>query len=115
MGYNASQKEKKLVTILELAMEMYARGYHFKPVDIYKSHAHKFIVSNGGLILPFAALPNIGAAAAQGIITSRNEGEYISVEDFQGRTRLNKSAMDMLRKENCFDGLPEKTQISLFA
>jgi len=115
MGYGASQKEKKLITILELAMEMYARGYHFKPVDIYKSDAHKFIVSNGGLILPFAALPNIGAAAAQGIITSRNEGEYISIEDFQGRTRLNKNAMDMLRKENCFDGLPEKTQISLFA
>lgn len=115
LGYNASQKEKKLLTILELALEMYARGFHFKPVDIYKSDAHKFIVDNGGLILPFAALPNVGTAAAQGIINSRNDGEYISVEDFQGRTRLNKSAMDMLREENCFAGWPEKTQISLFA
>jgi len=96
-------------------MEMYARGFHFKPVDIYRSEAHKFIVCEGGLILPFAALPNIGAAAAQGIVSSRNDGQYISVEDFQARTRLNKSGMDMLRKENCFGGLPEKTQISLFA
>jgi DNA polymerase-3 subunit alpha (Gram-positive type) len=115
LGYNASQKEKKLVTILELAMEMYARGFHFKPVDIYKSDAQKFILADGGLILPFAALPNIGAAAAQGVMKSRNDGEYVSVEDFQVRTRLNKSAMDMLRKEHCFEGLPEKTQISLFA
>ena len=115
LGYDASPKEKKLLTILELAMEMYARGFHFKPVDIYRSDAHKFLVADGGLILPFAALPNIGSAAAQGVISSRNDGHYISVEDFQARTRLNKSAMDMLRKENCFNGMPEKTQISLFA
>ncbi len=115
LGYGASQKEKKLLTILELALEMYARGYHFQPVDIYKSDARKFKLTESGLILPFAALPNIGAAAAQGVINSRNDGEYMSVEDFQLRTRLNKSAMDMLRKENCFAGLPEKNQISLFA
>ena len=114
LGYNAAQKEKKLLTILELAMEMYARGFHFKPVDIYKSDARKFIAADNGLILPFAALPNIGAAAAQAVIESRNDGDYISIEDFQARTRLNKSAMDILRKGNCFEGLPEKTQISLF-
>jgi len=115
MGINAPQKDKKLLTVLELAMEMYARGYYFYPVDIYKSDARKFIVAKQGLILPFAALPNVGVSAAQGIMDSRNEGEYVSIEDFQGRTRLNKTAMDILRQENCFNELPEKTQISLFA
>jgi DNA polymerase-3 subunit alpha (Gram-positive type) len=115
LGYNAAQKEKKLQIILELAMEMYARGFHFKPVDIYRSDARRFVVEGGGLILPFAALPNIGLTAAQGIVNSRHEGEYLSVEDFQNRTRLNKSAMEMLRQENCFRDLPEKTQLSLFA
>lgn len=115
LGMNASQKEKKLVPVLEMALEMYARGFYFKPVDIYKSDAQKFAVADGGLILPFAALPNVGAAAAQAVINSRKEGPYISVENFQARTRLNKSAMDILRKGKCFAGLPEKTQISLFA
>jgi DNA polymerase-3 subunit alpha (Gram-positive type) len=115
MGQNAPQKDKKLITILELAMEMYARGFEFYPVDIYKSKAQKFVVSGKGLILPFAALPNVGASAAQGIVVSREEGEYLSIEEFQNRTHLNKSAMDILRKENCFSGIPEKTQISLFA
>ncbi|NLN87015.1 MAG: hypothetical protein GX133_05345, partial [Syntrophomonadaceae bacterium] len=59
--------------------------------------------------------PNIGLAAAQGIISSRQEGKYLSIEDFQVRTHLNKSGMDALRKENCFAGLPEKNQMSLFA
>ncbi len=115
LGFSASQKEKKLVTILELALEMYARGFSFYPVDIYKSDARKFIVTQGGLLLPFAALPNVGMAAAQAVVSSRKGGEYISVEDFQARSRLNKSAMEMLRQEGCFANLPEKTQISLFA
>lgn len=115
LGFNAPQKEKKLQTVLELVMEMYARGFHFKPVNIYESDARKFIISGDGLLLPFAALPNIGVSAAQGIISSRKDGAYLSIEDFQARSRLNKSAMDTLRKENCFIGLPEKNQISLFA
>ncbi len=115
LGFSATQKEKRLQTVLELALEMYARGFHFLPVDIYKSDARKFIISGNGLRLPFAALPNIGLAAAQGIISSRQEGKYLSIEDFQARTHLNKSGMDVLRKENCFAGLPEKNQMSLFA
>lgn len=115
MGYNASQKEKKLVTILELAMEMYARGYGFLPVDIYESDARKFMVKGNKLLLPFAALPNIGEAAAQGVVGARADGPFISVEDFQVRTHLNKSAMELLRQENCFADLPEKSQMSLFA
>ncbi|MDD4775446.1 MAG: PolC-type DNA polymerase III [Syntrophomonas sp.] len=115
LGFNASHKEKRLLTVLELALEMYARGFHFQPVDIYKSDARKFIISGSGLIMPFAALANIGAAAAQGIISSRQNGDYLSIEDFQVRTRLNKSGMDILRQENCFADLPEKNQMSLFA
>ena len=115
LGFGTTQKERRLQTVLELALEMYARGFHFQPVDLYQSDARKFKISGNGLLLPFAALPNIGLAAAQGIISSRQEGEYLSIEDFQVRTHLNKSGMDALRKENCFAGLPEKNQMSLFA
>ncbi|MBP1762029.1 MAG: polymerase polC-type, partial [Firmicutes bacterium] len=115
MGYSASQKDKKLVTILELAMEMYARGFGFLPVDIYESDAKKFVIKGNSLLLPFAALPSIGAAAAQGVVNARIDGPFISIEDFQTRTHLNKSAMELLRQENCFEGMPEKSQLSLFA
>ena len=115
MGYNAPPKDKKMVTILELAMEMYARGFHFAPVDIYQSDAHKYVVKDNSLLLPFAALPNIGAAAAQGVMAAREGEPFISIEDFQNRTHLNKNAMELLRQGNCFEGLPEKSQLSLFA
>lgn len=114
-GMAASQKDKKLVPILELAMEMFARGFCFYPVDLYHSSADKFLVNNDGLLLPFSALPNVGVSAAQGIITAREQSEFVSVEDFQIRSRLNKTAIEVLRKYGCFEGLPESTQISLFA
>jgi len=113
-GMGASQKDKKLLPILEVALEMLARGFRFYPVDIYHSLAHKFTILNDGLLLPFSALPNVGVAAAQGIVAAREEAEFISVEDFQHRTHTNKTAMDVLRDYGCFNDLPEKTQISLF-
>ncbi|WP_276619053.1 PolC-type DNA polymerase III [Syntrophomonas wolfei] len=113
-GLSASQKDKKLLPVLEVAMEMYARGFTFQPVDIYESDASKFLVVDNALLLPFSALPNVGAAAAHGIIESREGGSFISVEDFQQRSRLNKTAMEVLRKFDCFNHLPETSQVSLF-
>ncbi|MDD3878639.1 MAG: PolC-type DNA polymerase III [Syntrophomonas sp.] len=113
-GLSASQKERKLLPVFEVALEMYARGFSFRPVDIYKSDANKYLVADNALLLPFSALPNVGAAAAQGIIESRDGGNYISVEDFQQRSRLNKTAMEVLRKFDCLNHLPETSQISLF-
>ncbi len=114
LGYQASQKDKKLIPILELSLEMYARGFQFYPVDIFKSSADKFMAKNNGLILPFSALPNVGITAARGIAEAVKQGAFVSVEDFQQRTHLNKTAMDVLRRYHCFSGLPESTQISLF-
>ena len=113
-GLTASQKDRKLLPVLELVLEMYARGFSFYPIDIYKSDAEKFLVEGKGLRLPFCALPNIGVSAAQGIVKAREEKDFLSIEDFQIRTHLNKTGMDLLRKNQCLAGLPETTQISLF-
>lgn len=114
MGMAAPQKDKKLLPILEVALEMLARGFKFHPVSIYQSRADKFIIQDQGLLLPFSALPNVGMSAAYGIVSARDESNFISVEDFQQRTHINKTAMDILREHGCFEGIPESTQISLF-
>jgi len=113
-GMQASQKDKKMLPILELALEMYARGFVFHPVDLYRSDARKFLVEPDGLILPFSALPNLGGAAAHAIADARDGSEYMSVEDFQQRAHINKTALEVLRKHGCLEGLPESTQLSLF-
>jgi len=114
-GMQASQKDKKLLPILELALEMYARGFNFYPVDLYRSDAKKFLLEPDGLLLPFSALPNLGGTAAQNIAEARDGSGYLSVEEFQQRSHINKTAVEVLRKHGCLDGLPESTQLSLFA
>ncbi|HEX3011492.1 MAG TPA: PolC-type DNA polymerase III [Syntrophomonadaceae bacterium] len=113
-GHSALAKDRKMIIVLELAMEMYARGFQFYPVDIYGSDASRFTVANDGLVLPFAALPNVGVNAAVGIVQARDNGDFVSIEDFQARTGLNKTAMDILRQNGCFKNMPESNQISLF-
>ncbi len=114
-GNKAEGKEKKLLPILEVALEMYARGFRFHPVDIYQSHASKYLIKDNGLLLPFSALPGVGGAAAQNIVKLRGDTPFLSVQEMQLRTHLNKTTLDMLRKYGCLDGLPESAQLNLFA
>ncbi|MEG0291092.1 MAG: PolC-type DNA polymerase III, partial [Erysipelotrichaceae bacterium] len=44
LGNDATTKEKNILIVLEVALEMYARGIKILPVDIYKSDATKFKV-----------------------------------------------------------------------
>jgi DNA polymerase-3 subunit alpha (Gram-positive type) len=113
--FNLSPKDKKTLPVLEIALETWARGFKFYPVDIYESQANNFIIKGDGLLLPFSALPNVGLNAAQGIVEGRGEKEFISIEDFQVKTHLNKVSMEILRENNCFSGLPESNQMDLFA
>lgn len=114
-GQKAEPKEKKLLPILEVALEMYARGFCFHAVDIYRSHASKFQVKGDGLLLPFSALPGVGEAAAQNIVKLRGDTPFLSIEEMQIRTHLNKTTLEMLRKYGCLEGLPESAQLNLFA
>src|SRR5690606_25201481 len=52
-GLEASTKEKNLLTVMELALEMVERGYSFQKVDLYKSKADEFIIDGTSLIPPF--------------------------------------------------------------
>src|SRR5690625_4134456 len=52
-GNDASPKERGLLTVLEVALEMCERGFHFTKVDLYRSDASQFIVDGNALIPPF--------------------------------------------------------------
>ena len=109
-----SQKEKNLITILEICREMYARGIEFLNIDLYKSDSKKFLPENGKIIPPFSSLPGLGAAAAEGIIQARTEGEFFSIKEFQDRTHVSKTVLQLMRDYGCFGSLPETDQISFF-
>jgi len=115
-GNAAPPKEKGLLTVLEVALEMSARGFKFLPIDLYKSHATKFQVLDDekALLPPFAAIVGVGAAAASNLSSAAREGKYLSIEDLQSRSRVSKSVIEVLQGFGCLAGLPDSNQLSLF-
>lgn len=89
-GLDASPKEKSLLTVLELALEMCERGFSFQKVDLYRSSASEFIIDGNSLIPPFNSIPGLGTNAALNIVKAREEGEFLSKEDLQKEARCQK-------------------------
>ncbi|CAM3358708.1 PolC-type DNA polymerase III [Marinicrinis lubricantis] len=113
-GFSATPKEKASISVLEMALEMTARGFSFKPIDLYKSDATKFKIEGDSLIPPFSAIAGVGINAAKNIAASREEGEFLSVEDFQKRSKASKTVIELLQSFGCFRGMPESNQLALF-
>ncbi len=113
-GNEASAKEKNLVTVLEVAREMLARGFRFHAIDLERSHATQFLIEPDGLTIPFAALPGLGVNAAQHIIEARQEQPFLSIDDLRQRARVSKSVVELLRKHGALKDLGETSQLGFF-
>lgn len=113
-GLDASPKEKNLLTVLELALEMCERGMAFQKVDLYKSKATEFVIDGQTLIPPFNAIPGLGNNVAYAIVKAREDGEFLSKEDLQIRGRVSKTLIEYMDKLGCLEGMPDANQLSLF-
>ena len=113
-GNNATVKDKNMYSILELVLEMYERGYEFLPMDLYKSHASKFLVEEGKIRPPLNSIPGLGTVAAEGIAKAREEGKFMSIDDLQIKSKVGKSVIELLEKAGCLVGMSKSNQISLF-
>lgn len=113
-GNGASQKEKNLMTILELALEMYMRNIKMRRVDLNLSHAFKFQLTEQGILPPFGALQGVGETAAMNIMLAREETTFSSIEDLRVRAKLSKTVIETLEKHGCLEGMTATSQLELF-
>ncbi len=109
-GKEATAKEKNMATILELAVEMYARGIALRYVDLWESDATDFLLTPTGLLPPFTSVQGLGETAARNIVELRTQQGIKSIEDL----KLSKAIIEVLQKHGCFEGLAETNQFSLF-
>ena len=111
-----TQKEKDLMIVMELVMEMLCRGIKLAPVDLERSDATNFQLLSDTLIrMPFNALPGLGEAAAHAIVEAREQSPFISVEDLKNRGKVSQSILDLMRECGCLQNLPETNQTTLFS
>ena len=113
-GKNATKKEEDEVTVLEVAYEMYARGYEFIPAEIGKSDATKFKAVDGKVLLPFIALNGVGESAAKAIAAEYEKKPFLSIDDMRNRAKVNKTAVEALVNHGVLSEIPESDQLSLF-
>ena len=114
-GNNATVKDKNMYSILELVLEMYERGIKFLPIDLYKSHATKFIMESDTEIRPpLNSIPGLGTVAAEGIDAAKKDGKFMSIDDMKIRSKIGTSVIEMLQKVGCLKGMSQSNQLSLF-
>ena len=115
LGKEATDKEKDMVTTLELVIEAYCRGVQFDPISLEKSGADRFkLTEEGHLLPPFTSLSGMGATAAKSIVQAREEAPFKTVEDFCVRAKVPKTTVEQMRRLHILDELPESMQMSLF-
>ncbi len=109
-----SPKEEVTYKDMRVVQEMYARGYDFVPIDIYKAKAQRFQIVDGKLMPSFAAIDGLGEKAAQGIEEAASFGEFLSLDDFRERSKVSKTMIDKMVELGILKGLPQSNQLSLF-
>jgi DNA polymerase-3 subunit alpha (Gram-positive type) len=114
-GREATAREQSILTILEVVIEMYARGIRFLPIDIYRSDASRFTIEDGAIRPPLTSLQGLGMAAALNLAAARaNGGAFISVEDMAMRAKASKTVVEILRSYGALAGMADESQMTLY-
>ena len=112
-----TNKERELITSLEVALEMCLRGYRFSNISLKHSHSANFIKDPNdpkALIPPFVVLEGLGENVGRSIMEAREQADFLSKEDLQSRTQLNTNHIKRLDELKVLQGLQESNQASLF-
>ena len=99
---------------MKLVQEMYARGYEFLPIDLYRVAAHKFQIIDGKLMPALSTIDGMGDKAADGLVDAALDGPFLSKDDIRERAKVSKTVVDTMADLGLLGDIPESNQISLF-
>ena len=103
------------MTTMEVVYEFYLRGFEFLPIDLYQSHATKFLIKDGKILPPFVSISGLGENAAWDLMRGREGKSFISIEEVMlACPKVSKTHVQMLKDAGAFGDMPDTSQISLF-
>ena len=107
-------KEQGSLKDMKLVQEMYARGFDFLPIDIFKAHSRNFQIMDGKIMPSLSSIDGLGEKAADAIVEAAKDGPFLSKDDFRQRTKVSKTVIELMSSLNLFGDIPESNQMSLF-
>ena len=114
LGKAKTAKDDETINTYQVVIEAMVRGVKFLPVDLHKSQAVNFTIEEEGVRMPFSVMSGVGENAAHGIVKARDEGDYLSQEEFRVRAGISSTVSDLLNREGVYGDLPVSAQIGLF-
>ncbi|MCM1100874.1 MAG: PolC-type DNA polymerase III [Clostridium sp.] len=109
-----SNREKDAYSDMRIVQEMYARGFEFEPLDIFRAKSRDFQIVDGKLMPSLNSIEGLGEKAADAIVEAVKDGAFLSKDDFRERTKVSKTITDLMDRLGLLGSLPESNQISLF-
>ena len=115
--HKASNKEEGLITVFEVALEMFERGLKFSKISLDQSDSRKFICNPDdptAIIPPFTSIDGLGDAVGDSVVEARKERPFTSIENIKKRTRLSGTHIETLQKMGVLNGFSESDQLTIF-
>ena len=109
-----SKKEQDVYRDMKIVQEMYARGFSFMPIDIYRAKPDRFQIIDGKLMPALNTIDGMGDNAAVAVAEAAKDGPFLSKDDFRQRTKATKTVIDLMADLGLLGDLPESNQLSLF-
>ena len=109
-----SNKESDALSDMKIVLEMYARGFEFTKIDIYKSHANRFQIVDGKLLPSLNTIDGLGDNSAVAVVEAAKNGKFLSKDDFRQRTKVSTTNIELMSDLGLFGDLPDSNQLSLF-
>ena len=109
-----SKKEQDVYRDMKIVQEMYARGFDFTPIDIYRAKPDRFQIIDGKLMPSLSTIDGLGDKAADAFVEAAAQGPFLSKDDLRQRSKLSKTVIDLMADLGLLEGLPESNQLSLF-
>ena len=109
-----SKKEQDTLKDMKLVQEMYARGFDFMPIDVFRAKSRDFQIIDGKIMPSLNSIDGLGEKAADAIVEAAKDGPFLSKDDFRQRTKASKTIVDLMSDLGLLGKLPESNQISLF-
>ena len=111
---NPSKKDQDTIRDMRIVQEMYARGFDFMSIDVYRAQPHRFQIIDGKLMPSFNSIDGLGDNAAIAIAEAAKDGPFLSKDDFRERTKVSKNVTDLMADLGLLGDIPESNQLSLF-
>ena len=109
-----SKKEQDSIRDLRIVQEMYARGFEFMPIYIYKAHSRLFQIIDGKIMPSLGSIDGMGDKAAEAMMEAAKDGPFLSRDDLRSRSKAPQNVIDKMGELGLLGSLPQSNQLSLF-